>query len=367
MDICEYCFKSEPILNHIKTSGKKLSSYKKCKHCHHSSQYRLCSSDFREKIHYIIRMLYEHEHSHGLVASAEMYGRREGDDVSLYLPNLMSLKDICAELFDIDYDNNEFYTLLRDNETDGVSEFDDDPEDECWLNMGCYWEGSDNIGLEWKGFCHNVKYTARFFDHSRYSRSDELRKLQKTFNSLSRMTSISLYRARLVDSAKTLEEIQKDPEAELGIAPHNRAGHNRFSPYGIPYIYLSENISTCLQEIRVKEHDDVAIGKFSINSLKLVDLRDKTLNEIIKNPFSESYTPEFSCSFKYIKEFIRDITQEVKDEDKKIDYIPTQLVSEYIWSLGYDGIIYDSSLGEGDNYLLFQKSYMYLSYKINTI
>lgn len=32
--------------------------------------------------------------------------------------------------------------------------------------------------------------------------------------------------------------------------------------------------------------------------------------------------------------------------------VSTQIVSEYIWSLGYDGFIFDSSLCSGTNYVL---------------
>ena len=35
------------------------------------------------------------------------------------------------------------------------------------------------------------------------------------------------------------------------------------------------------------------------------------------------------------------------------DYVPTQIIAEFIKSLGYDGIAYKSSLGNGDNIVLF--------------
>jgi hypothetical protein len=39
--------------------------------------------------------------------------------------------------------------------------------------------------------------------------------------------------------------------------------------------------------------------------------------------------------------------------DRKIDYVPTQVLTEFFKSQGYDGIGYTSSLGEGQNLALF--------------
>lgn len=36
-----------------------------------------------------------------------------------------------------------------------------------------------------------------------------------------------------------------------------------------------------------------------------------------------------------------------------IEYAPTQFISEYIKNLGYDGFVFQSSLGTGLNYVLF--------------
>lgn len=43
-------------------------------------------------------------------------------------------------------------------------------------------------------------------------------------------------------------------------------------------------------------------------------------------------------------------------DDQRINYVPTQIISEYIKSIGYDGIIYKSSVGTGNNLALFDIS-----------
>lgn len=363
MDICEECFESVSISNHIINIGEKLKEPTKCSKCENNSLYRLNDTKLKSDVQKIIRSFYEHEWEHGLVGSAGMIAREEDDDIGLYLPELKSLNDICYDFFQIDSDD-KFYELLKDYKTDGESEFDQDPDEKTWLNMGCKWDGSNDIRLEWKKFCENVKHKARFFDHTGYSRTEELSKLKNTFSTLSIDESNIIYRARKIESVKNMIDIKKDSRKELGKAPIEIAGLNRFSPNGISYIYLSSEKETAVKEIRVKGKDNFAIGKFQINGLRLVDLRENTLEEIRRNPFSEKFTSELICSIKYIQDFVKDISKPVGEEDKHLDYIPTQIVSEYIWSLGYDGFIFDSSLCDESNYVLFDEKYKYESYEM---
>ncbi|MBL0702517.1 MAG: RES domain-containing protein [Sulfurospirillum sp.] len=363
MKICEFCFESDIICNFIKEKGVKLSAYKTCERCKgEESLYRLNKLELKEAAQNSIRKFYEHEFEHGLVQSASSWGDK-GDDIGTLLPDLMSLKDICYELFELDTINNDFYELLKDSATDDASEFDDCPDSELWLDMRCNWEGSARIFFNWDTFCENVKHKARFFDYLNYSRKKELENLKETFETLSATMSCILYRGRSADKTN-LEEIKINPSKKLGIVPPKNAKNNRFSPVGISYVYLSSDKETVIKEIRAIQNSKVAMGKFKINKLELIDLREITIQKIKKNPFSEKLTSELSCSFKVIKKFINDISKEINKKDQPLDYVPTQIVSEYIWSLGYQGFIFDSSLCNGDNYVLFNDSYEYDSYEI---
>lgn len=363
MDICEKCFESTSISNHIINKGTKLNTAVKCIECKNNSSYRLNEFILKRDVQSIIRSFYEHEWDHGLVGSAGMIAREEGDDIGLFLPGLMTLKDICYDLFKIDCDD-KFYELLKDYDTDGESEFDQLPDEETWLNMGCRWEGSDDIGLEWGKFCENVKHGARFFDHQHYDRTKELSKLNKTFETLTTDTSTKLFRARKVESEAHIIDINNNPSKELGKAPKKLAGLNRFSPQGISYVYLAKEKETACKEIRLDLHESYAIAEFEIQNLKLIDFRIKNLESIRQDPFSEKHTAELRCSIRYIEDFIWKISQPVNDDEKYLDYIPTQIVSEYIWSLNYDGFIYDSSLCDGENYLLFDETYEFINHEV---
>ena len=126
-------------------------------------------------------------------------------------------------------------------------------------------------------------------------------------------------------------------------------------------------VKTIIKEIRATNEDRVAIGKFTIENLNLVDLRKEHIDSISKDIFDARCSAQLLCSAKTILEFLADITKEVKREDSHLEYIPTQLVSEYIRSLGFDGFIFDSSLCSGTNYVLFKNSYTFVEYQIMNI
>jgi len=361
--ICENCFESVSVSAYIQTKGKKYSVPFHCNECENESFYKLEKFLLKEKIQSIILTLYDHEYQHGLVGSASMM-METGDNIEMFLPMTKSLSDICLDLFDMDYEEERFYNLLEQKHKDDCDYFNE-KDDEVWINMGCNWTDEDRILLNWQEFSQNVKHKARFFDHSSYSRTNELDTLKSVFLILKREITVHLYRARECSNENTLAKIKSNPRLELGRSPVEFAGYNRFSPAGISYIYLANNKDTALREIRLKDEVKGAIGNFEIKGLELVDLRKETLESIIKNPFSDNFTAEFFCSIEILKNFISDITEEVHEDDKYIDYVPTQILSEYIWSLGYEGFIFDSSLCDGDNYVLFEDDKLnYIDYEI---
>ena len=363
MYVCENCFDSSVINEHIIKVGYVLRADFICKECNNRSTYRIDKNEFIATIRKIIERHYEHEYQHSLIYRASQLVE-EGDDMSLYLSSRIvhSLRDICDDFFGVYED--KFFELLTNNYSYYDSGYYDDSYSDVWINMGRDWDGSSKIELRWDEFCENVKHKARFFEHAQFNRSKELSKLNETFLTLSINVSTTLYRARNANKDETLDKIHLRPVIELGIAPPQRAGHNRFSPSGIPYVYLSEDDKTIIKEIRANDGDRVGIGRFQINNLNLVDLRKDNLEKISKDLFNEKCTAQLLCSASTILDFLSDITKEVKKEDNHLEYIPTQIVSEYIWSLGYDGFIFDSSLCSGTNYVLFKDTYGFVDYRI---
>jgi len=364
MCVCENCFDSNVINEHIIKVGRKFRADFICKECKNRSRYRVDKDVLADDVRSAITRHFSTDEKHGLYASASMMAKDEGDDVSDILSsnNLMS---VSYDLFGIDYDE-KFYKLILDD-PDYDSPFNGSEYDEGWMNIGRDWDGSSFIELKWDDFCENVKHKARFFDHAQFDRKKELSKLDETFSTLSTNVSTTLYRARNANKDETRDKIIANPALELGIAPPIRAGHNRFSPSGIPYVYLSEDDKTIIKEIRANDGDRVGIARFRIDNLNLVDLRKITLDTISKDLFNEKCTSQLKCSANTILDFLKDITKPISKEDNHLEYVPTQIVSEYIWSLGYDGFIFDSSLCSGTNYVLFKDSYSFVDYKIKQL
>lgn len=366
MYVCENCFSSDLVSDYITTKGHRLRADFICKSCGKRSTYRLDKYDFKDKIQSIIREHFEHENRHGLIQSAKSYAKPDKDPISAFLTaKLYNLRDISYELFEID-DEQAFYDLLIDSTSDYYdTEFNCDSYEENWINTGRDWDGSSRIELNWNKFCENVKNKTGHFNLSSYDTIVELSKIRRTFDTLANNFSKTLYRARKANDDKKLKTIIDYHKKELGIATPEKAGHNRFSPKGIPYVYLSEDYETTIKEIKKEENcNRFVVGEFSIINLKLVDLRKENVENIRKDIFHEKCTAQILCSAKTILNFLADITKEVKKEDNHLEYIPTQIVSKYICSLGYDGFIFDSSLCNGTNYVLFKDTYEYIDYKI---
>jgi len=364
MYVCENCFDSDVINEHIIKVGRKFRADFICKECENRSRYRVDRNILADDVRSAITRHFSNDGQHGLYASASTMAKEEDDDFSDIL-STYNLIGISYDLFKIDY-NEKFYKLILDD-PGYDSLFTGSEYDEGWMNIGRDWDGSSFIELEWEDFCENVMHKARFFDHAQFDRKKELSKLDETFYTLSKRITKTLYRARKANEDDKLLLIESNPKEELGIARPHKAGHNRFSPSGIPYVYLSEDDKTIIKEIRANVGDRVGIAKFQIDNLNLVDLRKNTLDLISKDLFNEKCTAQLKCSANTISDFLIDITKPINKEDNHLEYIPTQIVSEYIWSLGYDGFIFDSSLCSGTNYVLFRPTYSYVDYEIKKV
>ena len=93
--------------------------------------------------------------------------------------------------------------------------------------------------------------------------------------------------------------------------------------------------------------DRVTVGKFKIiKEMNIVDLRRK----MIGDPFR--YGDELNQVVDYLR-FIHvlgtELSKTISPRESDIEYLPTQYLSEYIKGLGYDGIIYGSSMVKNED------------------
>ncbi|MFC2056007.1 RES family NAD+ phosphorylase [Chloroflexota bacterium] len=131
----------------------------------------------------------------------------------------------------------------------------------------------------------------------------------------------------------------------------NFAKEGRANPKGIPYLYLSTDKDTAMAEIRPWLAARVSLGEFkTVRKLSLVDCKIGTDQHWVfyfKQPSADKRESavwmDLGNSFSI----------PVDPSDGVDDYVPTQIIAEYFKNHRIDGIIYNSSLGNGNNIVLF--------------
>jgi len=160
---------------------------------------------------------------------------------------------------------------------------------------------------------------------------------------------------------------QHDPETNedihiddfLAPFPSNRmkpledsATEGRANSKGIPCLYVATDKETAMAEVRPWLGATISVGEFKLErELKILDFSvEHGKNNI--NFYFEEPTPE-----EIVKAVWSDIdnafSKPTKASDLKSEYAPTQIISEFVKSKGYDGIAYKSSLADGHNICLF--------------
>ena len=131
----------------------------------------------------------------------------------------------------------------------------------------------------------------------------------------------------------------------------NSASEGRANPKGIPYLYLSNDRDTALSEVRPWIGSVISAGQFGTNrELRLFDFSveyGKQMHYFLNEPSDEQ---KIQAVWSHVDNAF---SQPVNESDSSSNYVPTQVIAEYIKSKGYDGIVFKSSLAKGHNIALF--------------
>lgn len=132
----------------------------------------------------------------------------------------------------------------------------------------------------------------------------------------------------------------------------NSASEGRANPKGIPYLYVASDKETAMSEVRPWLDAIISIGQFEIvRDLRILDFSIEHGKNKLKFYFEEPAPEEIVKAVWF--DIDNAFSKPTKDSDLKSEYAPTQIISEFIKSKGYDGIAYKSSLAEGYNVCLF--------------
>jgi len=196
----------------------------------------------------------------------------------------------------------------------------------------------------WDDFVEEIKRKNRF--HTDYMNKDVLNifidYVMKPYK-----TGDKFYRARICPTEKGF------PTSEMGAPPPESTTAGRANSEGISILYLADTEKTTLYEIRTGVHDYVTIGCFELQrDIKIINLAD--IDKI--SPFIGIDFTQHAVNIEYLRKISQEIAKPLRRHDSLLDYLPTQYVSDYIKSKGYDGIEYMSAMcPDGVNLAIFDK------------
>lgn len=201
----------------------------------------------------------------------------------------------------------------------------------------------------WERFTSSLKSINRF-----HSRNINLKQFERMFENsnfqyIVKKGDNNFFRGRISE--------EKLKVSEMGPPPAHLATAGRANANGISCLYLAGDEITTLHEIRARDLDSISIGRFEAKyDLRLIDLAE--LDKISPFRVNEIFTYEWlALNMPILKKISQEIAKPLRRQDSELDYLPSQYISDYIKSLGYDGIRYRSTLNvEGMNYAIFNRS-----------
>ncbi|MFF8672606.1 HEPN-associated N-terminal domain-containing protein [Streptomyces sp. NPDC015242] len=195
----------------------------------------------------------------------------------------------------------------------------------------------------WQDFCEAIQHRTRYVFWQRpRSRDDDLRGageippqqiLERIGDLITELglvrrldTSEQLWRARVHAAG---EEVSS--AVDLGTIPQALCRQsNRMSPAGIPMFYGASTAETALKEALVRPATEVevaSVGAFTCS-------REVTVVDFTKLPAVPSlFDPELGGmrrQVRFLHAFVEELAKEVRPTYEEIDYVPTQVVTEYL-------------------------------------
>ena len=233
-----------------------------------------------------------------------------------------------------------------------------DPSDDVWT-------------AHWAAITRSLKTEARFFNQlAKEHLQSAFRGLATRNTSRGRPlvveagpgTSLEiLCRARTFQSHDKLLEALRRPVRDLGPPPSNLAKTGRMNAQGVSVFYGATDPSVAIAEVRPPVGSHVAVARFEI--VRPLRLFDFTALEGLQEQGS-IFDRDFASRLEretFLRSFGKRIARPVMPDDEASEYVPTQVVAEFIATENeppLDGVIFESAQtdGTGANVVLFHKA-----------
>jgi len=190
----------------------------------------------------------------------------------------------------------------------------------------------------WRSFCQTVTHEQRFLNPKAADLLGEIFKYihlqrdhsqQRPVYRLGPKDGVRLHRARVASDAIRIS-IEEDPARQMGPPPPRLGKPNRMNPSGIPALYASFDIETCVSELRPLVGTGVIVAGFE-PARDVVVLDTTRFAAPVKEPnlFSKDHVRRVS-QWLFMQRFMREIAKPISPDDEHLDYVPTQFVAEYL-------------------------------------
>ena len=341
--VCPHCFEEESLQDFIRSRGGKHP----CTYCGAVDEGTCMLDELLDHAMDCIKKEWAHPVDEGLP-----YETREG---GWQVAEVIDTQEL--------FERVGFYALNDDLQNKINTAVDDDE----WCERNPYLLRRDQtLMYGWKEFSTFVMHKARYvflnatpesYDDSRPDEIHPVTILEEIGNLAEEIglivkieTDTSLFRVHIVDQIESLTSAKR-----LGSPPLDQAIYsNRMSPAGISMFYGALDLNTAILETFDTDKGSrkkAAYGIFSpVRSLRVLDLTKIPDIPSIFDLARHNIRP----GIMFLHDFLKDFTKRIsKDEKPHIEYVPTQVVTEYFRHIfrtatgeRLDGIMYPSSKGE---------------------
>jgi hypothetical protein len=202
---------------------------------------------------------------------------------------------------------------------------------------------------QWREFREELKHQNRYFP----KKIPDFKNLKNLFELLT-LPPIDIaedqFRARINTSSVpyTIEQMGKPPNSKV---PDGRA-----NPKGISYLYTASDVETALAEVRPFKGDHVTVVKFEVmEPMALVDLRNPK-HSISPFQLEDDDLDAIYKDMPYLVLLGDELSKPIGPQIADLEYLPSQYLCEFVKNIGFEGIVYRSSLAKGANYAFFEEN-----------
>ncbi|WP_294315096.1 RES domain-containing protein [uncultured Sphingomonas sp.] len=220
-------------------------------------------------------------------------------------------------------------------------------------------------GALWRRFRDAILHRQRFFnDNAKEFLAEIFNGIQNqsdidnkpAFYRLAPGDETTFYRARVVPNEDAFREIAKDPAGLMGPPPPSLRKAGRMNAAGIAVFYGATEKDTAVAEMRPAVGSLISLAAFRVHRpIHVLDLTrftraGKQLDIFAKNQMVRA------TQWAFMQSFASEISQPILPSDEHLEYVPAQVVAEYLTSTSVrwrgsdvtpDAIIFRSAQREG--------------------